>query len=74
MLIFIDLGDNTSENNSFNPRTNFVLHSVINLPYQGLQCWHVSEQSSNHCHRTSLPDRAGLRPMQPMQLHWAQRL
>jgi len=28
-LIFIDLGDNTSENNSFNPRTNFVLHGVI---------------------------------------------
>jgi len=26
MLIIIDSGDNTSENNSFNPRTNFVLH------------------------------------------------
>jgi len=35
MLIFIDLGDNTSENNSFNPWTNFVLHSVI------YSCWHI---------------------------------
>jgi len=30
MLIFIDLGDNKTENNSFHPRTNFVLHGVIN--------------------------------------------
>ena len=29
MLIFIDLSDIISENNSFNPRPNFVLHSVI---------------------------------------------
>jgi len=30
MLIFIDLGDNKSENSSFYPRTNFVLHGVVN--------------------------------------------
>jgi len=28
MLIFIDLGDNKSENDSFNPRKNFVLHVI----------------------------------------------
>ena len=31
MLIFIDLGDIKSENNSFNPRTNFVLHGDIQV-------------------------------------------
>ena len=33
MLIFIDLHDIKSENNGFNPRTNFVLHSVICISY-----------------------------------------
>jgi len=33
MLIFIDLGDNTSENNSFNPMTNFLLHSVMAIVF-----------------------------------------
>jgi len=38
-LIFIDLGENTSENNSFIPRTNFVLHSAIDgdLSYFSIQ-------------------------------------
>jgi len=31
MFIFVDLGDNTSENNSLNPVTNFMSHEVIKL-------------------------------------------